>query len=151
MTKEEAMDLLDNLIGMVEDSQDNDYDEALKMGIKALERIPNAFPTHECVNPTHECDDLISRQAAITLPVMPKEHREYQTYNLDDAYEQGWFDLQKCIEGLPSAEPKTGEWIDEGDPLTIRCSKCDYRAARYNNTNYCPNCGADMRGADDDI
>ena len=55
MTREEAMDLLDNLIGMVEDSQDNDYDEALKMGIKALQRTPNAFPTHECVDPTHEC------------------------------------------------------------------------------------------------
>lgn len=49
--------------------------------------------------------DLISRKAAITLPVMPKEHREYQTQNLDDAYEQGWFDLQTCIEKLPSAQP----------------------------------------------
>ena len=49
--------------------------------------------------------DLISRQAAITLPVMPKEHREYRTFNLDDAYEQGWNDLQKCIESLPSAQP----------------------------------------------
>ncbi len=55
-------------------------------------------------------DDSISRQAAITLPVMPKEHREYQTYNLDDAYEQGWFDLQKCIEELPSAQPEP-KWI----------------------------------------
>ena len=50
--------------------------------------------------------DLIDRHVAITLPVMPKEHREYQTFNLDDAYEQGWNDLQKCIESLPSAEPE---------------------------------------------
>ena len=50
-------------------------------------------------------DDLISRQEAITLPVMPKEHREYKTYNLDDVYEQGWFDMQECIEKLPSAQP----------------------------------------------
>ena len=54
--------------------------------------------------------DLISRQAAITLPVMPKEHREYQTFNLYDAYEQGWNDLQKCIELLPSAHPEP-QWI----------------------------------------
>ena len=47
-------------------------------------------------------------------------------------------------------ERPRGKWIDEGDPLTIRCSKCDYRAARYNNTNYCPNCGADMKGEKDD-
>jgi len=51
-------------------------------------------------------DDLINRQAAITIPVTPKEDREYQTYNLDDAYEQAWDDLQKRIEQLPSAQPK---------------------------------------------
>ena len=62
MTNAEAIDLLDNLIGMVEDSQDNDYDEALKMGIKALQRTANASPTHECVKPTREC---ISREDAI--------------------------------------------------------------------------------------
>ena len=74
--------------------------------------------------------DIISRQAAITLPVMPKEHREYQTYNLDDAYEQGWLDLQKCIEKLPSAQLEI-----------IRCKDCKYgspngvygcRLERYN-------------------
>lgn len=40
MTREEAIELLDNLIGMIEDNQNNDYDEALKMGIKALENQP---------------------------------------------------------------------------------------------------------------
>ena len=50
-------------------------------------------------------DELISRQAAITIPVMPKEHRHYQTNNLDDAYEQGWSDLQECIENLPPVQP----------------------------------------------
>ena len=43
MTKEErekAIDLLDNLIGMVEDNQDNDYDKALKMGIESLRKEP---------------------------------------------------------------------------------------------------------------
>ena len=50
--------------------------------------------------------DLISRQAAITIPILPKEHREYQTMNLDDAYELGWLDYQECIEDLPSAEPE---------------------------------------------
>ena len=27
-----------------------------------------------------------------TIPVLPKEYREYQTSNLDDAYEKGWED-----------------------------------------------------------
>lgn len=38
MTNEEAIELLDNLIGMLSDNQDNDYDTALKMGINALEK-----------------------------------------------------------------------------------------------------------------
>lgn len=36
MTREEAIELLDNLVGMVEDNQNHDYDEALKMAIEAL-------------------------------------------------------------------------------------------------------------------
>ena len=92
--------------------------------------------------------DLISRQDAITLPVMPKEHREYQTYNLDDAYEQGWFDCQKSIEELPSAQ-RTGEWVDfsmsiKGVP-TEACGVCgEWSLGR--GKNYCPNCGAKMKG-----
>ena len=40
MTREEAIELLDNLTGMVEDNQNSDYDMALKMAIKALEQAP---------------------------------------------------------------------------------------------------------------
>lgn len=36
MDRQTAADLLDNLLGMVDDSQENDYDTALKMGIEAL-------------------------------------------------------------------------------------------------------------------
>jgi len=36
MDRQTAADLLDNLLGMVDDSQGSDYDTALKMGIKAL-------------------------------------------------------------------------------------------------------------------
>lgn len=50
-------------------------------------------------------DDLISRQAAMTIPVLPKCWREYQTNNIDDAYEQGWNDALFSLIALPSAEP----------------------------------------------
>ena len=40
MTREEAIDLLDNLIGMIEDNHNSDYDTAFKMAIKALEQEP---------------------------------------------------------------------------------------------------------------
>lgn len=39
MTNEQAIDLLDNLIGMVTDSNGKDYDTALKMAIKVLKEI----------------------------------------------------------------------------------------------------------------
>ena len=63
--------------------------------------------------------DHINRQAATTLPVLPKEYREYQTSNLDDAYEKGWMDCQECIADLPSAQSKHGKWI----PVTERLPK----------------------------
>lgn len=36
MTRETAINLLDNLIGMVEDNQQSDYDEAFKLAIRSL-------------------------------------------------------------------------------------------------------------------
>lgn len=98
-------------------------------------------------------DDLISRKAAITIPVLPKEYREYQTMNLDDAYELGWFDCQKYIEELPSAQPerKKGKWVKEKcRGLVYKCSACgnylDFEGvnAGRGNANFCPNCGAEM-------
>ena len=54
-------------------------------------------------------DDLISRQDATTIPILPKEHRKYQTMNIDDAYDLGWLDCQNCIEKLPPAQPEIAE------------------------------------------
>lgn len=38
MTNKEAINLLDNLKGMIDDNQGNDYDQAFRMAIKALEK-----------------------------------------------------------------------------------------------------------------
>lgn len=57
--------------------------------------------------------DLISRQAAITIPIPPKWNRKYLTTNLDDAYELGWDDCQKCVEALPAAQPEIEERMSE--------------------------------------
>lgn len=55
-------------------------------------------------------------------------------------------------------EPKRGEWIDMGD--FEQCSVCKgthlkefqsyYGKTTWIKTPYCPNCGADMKGADDE-
>ena len=46
------------------------------------------------------------------------------------------------------AEPvRHGRWVYEhDDPAMIPCSVCGYKVFRYNNTHYCPNCGAKMDG-----
>lgn len=45
MTREEAIDLLDNLIGFVEDNHGSDYDEALKIAIKVIKQEPKLLDT----------------------------------------------------------------------------------------------------------
>lgn len=66
-------------------------------------------------------NDLISRQAATTIPILPKEHRRYQTMNIDDAYDLGWLDYQNCIEKLP---PEQLEHIQNNS--VHLCDSCQY-------------------------
>ena len=49
----------------------------------------------------------------------------------------------------PMPKPKQGEWIDDDFVGQYRCSECDYYA--IDEYDYCPNCGAKMKGADDDL
>ena len=48
MTREEAIDLLDNLIGMIEDNHESDYDTAFKMAIQALDQESNIGHCKDC-------------------------------------------------------------------------------------------------------
>ena len=70
-------------------------------------------------------------------------HGEYERYNIDpDVLE----------EALISAEPKRkmGKWIPYSKVYECRyeCSSCGYHliGIHESEANFCPNCGADMRG-----
>lgn len=134
MTREKAIDLLDNLNGMIEDSRNSDYDTAFKMAIKALKQEP--------------CEDCISRQAV--LDEMYKRRVD------GDAITAGF------IKNLPpvTPQPKMGRWIvNEWD--NISCSECGCTAlydkvypgesvfgkAIRVKSNFCPTCGAKMKGS----
>ena len=113
-------------------------------------------------------DEYIKKEAAMTVPVLPKEHREYQTFNLDDAYEQGWNDALENLVNVPTADVapvRHGRWEFKDDdgayPWTTKaiCSECkkviawNARLSLKNNqiefaheNHYCLNCGAIMDG-----
>lgn len=48
--------------------------------------------------------EYIERDAAMLTPILPKEYRQYQTENLDDAYEQGWLDALGNLKNAPAAD-----------------------------------------------
>jgi hypothetical protein len=111
--------------------------------------------------------DLISRQAAIdALDVLCQEHR-YKIPGKEETYSQyneAWQDALDRAEGaifnLWPAEPKRGKWIYAEDSMAdcvdgYRCDQCglfvpwDYKHKGIDyikDYNFCPNCGADMRG-----
>ena len=89
----------------------------------------------------------IDRESAMLLPELPKEYRNYQTDNLDDAYEQGWHDALCCLEHIPAADVapvRHGRWIcvDTDTEQFFLCNRC--KKKEYWESNYCPNCGAKM-------
>lgn len=60
--------------------------------------------------------EYIEREAAMTVPVLPKEYRTYPTANLDDAYEAGWNDALENLRNIPAEDVLPVVW----------CSDCKY-------------------------
>lgn len=98
-------------------------------------------------------NDTISRQAAISLPVKPKEDRYFRTCNLDDAYEYGWSDLQGCIKSLPSAHPETHEkrtethecdCVSRQAAITVMTTALSEAGEYVRNCDSCPYNGRDL-------
>ncbi len=129
MTREEAIDLLDNLIGMVEDNHKSDYDMALQMAIQALEQEP--------------CTDSVSVEAVIEWL------KDKDIIKLKSQEENAIKELQQVYSVKP--QPKTGHWIDHQEDRWIyaKCSECG--SVRNTQTNYCPNCGARMESEVEDV
>jgi rubrerythrin len=69
-------------------------------------------------------------------------------------------DMIGCVKNLPSADRPQGEWIQTSNDwidgtcgaryYPIHCSICNYSTYDDDATNYCPNCGCRMKGADDE-
>ena len=55
-------------------------------------------------------------------------------------------DIADYIEKHRQPERKTGRWIDGSIPTYAACSECGYQERYAYENNFCPHCGADMRG-----
>lgn len=60
-----------------------------------------------------------------------------------------------CVKEEPSVQPEKpkGKWIvykaaNTGEILSSKCDQCGYEVFRTPKFNFCPNCGADMRGGE---
>lgn len=67
--------------------------------------------------------------------------QDIEKYHLSDGKFQHWVEVQPTIE-----ERKTGKWIelDFTEAWEYKCDQCG-RLSDFKD-NFCPNCGADMRG-----
>ena len=79
----------------------------------------------------------------------------------DDFSEMGVHsdDIDAVINGIPTIEPKRGEWAKRTHNTLIAqvnfayCSECGQPIMHEHTRplwNFCPNCGADMRGEGDE-
>ena len=114
-------------------------------------------------------DDLISRQAAIDAIAQctncgdEDTLREYVLkHGLDNGWTGGILEALDAVKDLPPVQPerKKGEWLpDNNNAYEIRfvCSCCKESEVvptigftKYKPLcDFCPNCGADMRGEKD--
>lgn len=95
--------------------------------------------------------DLISREDAIEALCHNCAYYTDAQCKTDSGY---WCESGAMIrEALPSADRPTGEWIfNPTDAIDLmftnpKCSECGFESADHG--NFCPNCGADMRGEEE--
>ena len=91
-----------------------------------------------------EAGDLISRKALL--------EKQYNASRFKDPSMAEMVIDVRDVEDAPAvaAQPvKRGLWVSlESEIGLFACSECDHRILRAE-CNYCPNCGADMRGEGD--
>lgn len=111
-------------------------------------------------------NDLIDRQAAIDAlwkalyeyeDKTEKQFQESDELDIGDwilhrEFVQNMSDIdRRTILDLPSAQPerKTGRWINISDGCfeIVKCDQCG--KTKDDPSNYCPNCGAKMEGAEE--
>lgn len=106
-----------------ESADSYDFNNGLIRAMNAIADIPSAQPRTKCI-----AEIKISKE------------------DLDEL-------VAEKVEEIKAAQPerKRGEWKDRGEDYMIRwiCSECGRKETHV--YNFCPDCGADMRGDENEI
>ena len=125
--------------------------------VEIIEDVPSV--QLELSNNSPELDnkngESISRQKAKDAIDMALDHIDHVPPWVYDK-------LLNALNEVPSAQPRKGKWIDDGTEFGCCCSECNYTLDDYfygelrevaltKLMNFCPNCGADMRGEQNEL
>ena len=109
--------------------------------IKILEKLPSADTLNLQPTCNQLATDCISRHAVSAW--------------LDNMGCPKFADVVMDENRFPSAQPRMkGKWVkginENGVTTSLFCSECNYENKHWYEWNFCPNCGADMRGEQDE-
>lgn len=123
--------------------------------------IVKAF-TDGVLVPMNEEEDIAFKKGISDIlndipAVEPKVDKDY----LIELIQGAVYDGEDCARLMDMVEPKRGRWKKETKHhkdaeqefyyYDIRCSECGNKPEKsWHLTNFCPNCGARMKGADDE-
>ena len=154
---------------LIIDINDNEY-----KGIKSFPKANTSYPwtlhLYDAVRngtPLTECEDAVSRQAVLDgIADLKKSPWFNDDTNGAKIIRKEAVEIveELCVKQLPSVkpqEPKTGHWINAKvgklfPSNDFKCSECgnilDFSGVNCGrgDANFCPNCGADMRGNKND-
>lgn len=151
MNEVEALNILKNAAFLATNTTFQAIEEAISVVVKALEH-KNDLDINK--SERIENKDYIYREdayKAVDLRIEElRKHPQFIEKHLD-THVIDVLGVKKYIDKIPPIKPKkeNGRWylMDDGYCDYYVCSKCG--ATNGYKSNFCPNCGADMRGEQD--
>ena len=157
----EILNVIHNTIYQFFDVCDDDEEVPMSDKDKLLLEVNKAICNNLKALEQQPCEDCISREEAKKLiqgkiDDIPK-NKDGTYGSMFGQYVNGLYCAKTAISYMPSVVPQTkrGKWIETKDDcnginfydFSFECSKCGKE--RSFKSNYCPNCGADMRESED--
>lgn len=88
--------------------------------------------------------EYIDRDLALSFPLA---NGKYDKTNADEHFINGCETYREWLESLPAEDVRPvvrGTWVYDDEDIYPHCSEC--LTQENGRRNFCPNCGADMRG-----